>query len=120
MSKHYGGSPQAMDACRTSGLTRWRNFLYLNVANGHPNGPWTPGYNGVMFDEIFDRNSYSGSHNLFINLGNSRWLYAGLYEVSLAPPLPPARWTIQSQKVGSSIPSGRPFPIVLIVPPSDR
>lgn len=79
-----------------------RRICFLNIVEGHPNGPRIPGFNGLLFMQ----EPHDGDHSLngaelivFSHLGKHRWLQQGIYRATLAPPLSQARWVLQNQSL---------------------
>lgn len=102
MSKIYGGSAVAITPeVSATRDTPYRDFLYINVAKGHPNGPRAPGMNGLCYMEkpVQDNGSQDEIKRVFVNLGDGKWLYVGQYKLSPSPPLPTSNWILQSSAV---------------------
>ncbi|KAI0352480.1 hypothetical protein OH77DRAFT_1409127 [Trametes cingulata] len=101
LSKRYGGSE--MDTFPKPGAQkraqhgRDANFMCINLL-WNPHAPQVPGRGGLFFDtslpgDVWTRSRYHSERQvLFVRLGDARWLYLGVYEVSQAPPLTSAQW----------------------------
>ncbi|KAI0368415.1 hypothetical protein BV20DRAFT_948266 [Pilatotrama ljubarskyi] len=100
LSKRYGGSE--MDTFPKPGAKKrtehgYDNFMCINLL-WNPNAPQVPGHGGLFFDtslpgDPWTRSKYHSERQvLFVRLGDAKWLYLGLYEVSPAPSLTSAQW----------------------------
>lgn len=99
MSTFFGCHNQKMFVTEK---VKGRHICFLNIVEGHPNGPRIPGFNGLLFMQ----EPHDGDHSLngaefivFSHLGKHRWLQQGIYRATLAPPLSQARWVLQNQNV---------------------